>query len=92
MNWTAYGSFLVFAVILVLIPGADFAVVTRNALLGLQAVRSAIRGDYGTPEAGADHTRRGWRQGLLVFAFSHAVLSLMYLCVLVRLGRFACRV
>jgi threonine/homoserine/homoserine lactone efflux protein len=32
--WSAYGSFLVFALILVLIPGADFAVVSRNALTG----------------------------------------------------------
>jgi threonine/homoserine/homoserine lactone efflux protein len=32
MNWPTYISFLVFAVILVLIPGPDFAVVTKNAL------------------------------------------------------------
>jgi threonine/homoserine/homoserine lactone efflux protein len=30
--WTTYGSFLVVAVILVLVPGADFAVTTRNTL------------------------------------------------------------
>ena len=34
MDWPAYGSFLAFAVVLVLIPGADFAVVTRNTLVG----------------------------------------------------------
>ena len=34
MDWAAYGSFLAFAVVLVLIPGADFAVVTRNTLVG----------------------------------------------------------
>ena len=32
MNWQTYASFLAFAVILVLIPGPDFAVVTKNAL------------------------------------------------------------
>jgi threonine/homoserine/homoserine lactone efflux protein len=34
MSWSRYGEFLVFAVVLVLIPGPDFAVVTRNALAG----------------------------------------------------------
>ncbi len=34
MNWSSYGSFLVFAVVLILIPGPDFAVVTRNTLVG----------------------------------------------------------
>jgi threonine/homoserine/homoserine lactone efflux protein len=32
MSWSSYGSFLVFATVLVLIPGPDFAVVTRNTL------------------------------------------------------------
>src|SRR3954469_10215294 len=32
MTLTTYGSFLLFAVVLVLIPGPDFAVVTRNTL------------------------------------------------------------
>jgi threonine/homoserine/homoserine lactone efflux protein len=32
MTWSAYGSFLVFAVVLVLVPGPDFAVVTKNTL------------------------------------------------------------
>jgi threonine/homoserine/homoserine lactone efflux protein len=32
MSWSSYGSFLVFAVVLVLVPGPDFAVVTRNTL------------------------------------------------------------
>ena len=168
----SYGSFLVFAVVLVLIPGPDFAVVTKNtlasgrwrgawsaggvassnavqgaaaatglgavivrveplfaaikwagvaylAVLGVQAVRSAIRGEY--PSLGDDAAveRRasgaalgGWRQGflsnitnpkvlvfylavlpqflsgdagtpvLLVFALSHALLSLLYLLTL----------
>ena len=34
MTWSAYGSFLVFAVVLVLVPGPDFAVVTKNTLAG----------------------------------------------------------
>jgi threonine/homoserine/homoserine lactone efflux protein len=32
MTWSAYGEFLAFAAVLVLIPGPDFAVVTRNTL------------------------------------------------------------
>jgi threonine/homoserine/homoserine lactone efflux protein len=32
MLWSSYGSFLVFAVVLVLVPGPDFAVVTKNTL------------------------------------------------------------
>jgi threonine/homoserine/homoserine lactone efflux protein len=171
MSWSSYGSFLVFAVVLVLVPGPDFTVVTKNTLaagrwrgawsaggvavsnavqgtaaatglgavivrvqplfeaikwagvaylafLGVQAVRSAVRGDY--PSLGTDAAGRraagaalgGWRQGflsnitnpkvlvfylavlpqflgggggtptLLVFALSHAVLSLTYLLVL----------
>ena len=32
MTWAAYGSFVAFAVVLVLVPGPDFAVVTRNTL------------------------------------------------------------
>jgi threonine/homoserine/homoserine lactone efflux protein len=34
MPWAAYGSFLGFAIVLVLIPGPDFTVVTRNTLMG----------------------------------------------------------
>lgn len=34
MTWTTYGSFLVFAVALVLVPGPDVAVTTRNTLAG----------------------------------------------------------
>lgn len=30
--WQSYGSFLVFAVVLIVVPGPDFAVVTKNAL------------------------------------------------------------
>lgn len=32
MSWSSYASFLVFATVLILIPGPDFAVVTRNTL------------------------------------------------------------
>jgi threonine/homoserine/homoserine lactone efflux protein len=34
MSWSAYGSFVLFAIILILIPGPDFAVVTKNTLAG----------------------------------------------------------
>lgn len=137
MTWQAYGSFLVFAGVLVLVPGPDFAVVTRNALaagrrrgawagvgvassdavqgavaavglgalvvsaqpvftaikwagvayllwLGLQALRSARRGDYpdepaGGPVRGA--ALAGWRQGFLSNVTNPKVL-VFYLAVL----------
>jgi threonine/homoserine/homoserine lactone efflux protein len=34
VSWSTYASFLVFAVVLVLVPGPDFAVVTKNTLTG----------------------------------------------------------
>jgi threonine/homoserine/homoserine lactone efflux protein len=34
MSWSKYGESLVFAVLLVLVPRPDFAVVTKNALAG----------------------------------------------------------
>ncbi len=34
MTWATYGSFLVFTVALVLVPGSDVAVTTRNTLAG----------------------------------------------------------
>ena len=34
MTWSTYGSFLIFAVVLVLVPGPDFAVITKNTLSG----------------------------------------------------------
>jgi threonine/homoserine/homoserine lactone efflux protein len=171
MDLATYGSFLVFAAILVITPGADFAVVTRNTLtagrrrgrwcalgvassaatqgilaaaglgalvvraqpvfeaikwagvayliwLGVQAIRSAVRGQYAPLDEGAGAEGRpglalaGWRQGylsnitnpkvlvfylavlpqfmhagagvgvLLLFALSHAAMSLTYLMVL----------
>ena len=167
MSWSGYGSFLVFAIVLVLIPGPDFAVVSRNALaggrrrgswcalgvassnavqgaaaaaglgavivriepvfqavrwagiayllyLGVQAFRSARRGEYRHQDSEHPSGRKGWQQGflsnitnpkvlvfylavlpqflgphaplvaLLMFALSHAVLSLTYLLILVR--------
>ena len=169
MSWSKYAEFLAFAAVLVVIPGADFAVVTKNTLvgghrrgrwtalgvsssnlvqgsaaaavlsalivrvqplfetikwagvaylayLGIQALRSARRGEYAPLEGGnpdTKQTRAGWRQGflsnitnpkvlvfylavlpqfltpgagiawLLVLAWSHAVLSVCYLLVLV---------
>ena len=162
MSWGAYGSFLALAVVLILVPGPDFAVVTRNTLaagrargrwcafdvataaglgalilrlqplfeaikwagvaylayLGAQALRSAVVGRYADAvdeqAAGRGVALTGWRQGflsnitnpkvlvfylavlpqflgskaslyaLLVFALSHALLSLAYLLILVR--------
>ncbi|MGH3229467.1 MAG: LysE family translocator [Streptosporangiaceae bacterium] len=170
MSWSKYAEFLAFAVVLIVIPGPDFAVVTKNTLvgghrrgrwtalgvsssnlvqgsaaaaglsalivrvqplfeaikwagvaylayLGVQALRSARRGEYapldGDGPSGPQKSRAGWRQGfisnitnpkvlvfylavlpqflapgaglawLLVLAWSHAVLSLAYLLVLV---------
>ena len=34
MSWSRYAEFLAFAVVLVLVPGPDFAVVTKNTLAG----------------------------------------------------------
>ncbi len=34
MSWSSYFSFLTFAVVLVLVPGPDFAVVTKNTFAG----------------------------------------------------------
>lgn len=34
VDWASYGTFLAFAVLLVLVPGPDFAVVTKNTLAG----------------------------------------------------------
>ena len=170
MSWSKYGEFLAFAMVLIVIPGPDFAVVTKNTLaggrrrgrwtalgvsssnlvqgtaaaaglgtlivkvqpvfesvkwagvaylacLGVQALRSARRGEYapldGGDPASTARNAAGWRQGfisnitnpkvlvfylavlpqfltsgaapgwLLVMAWSHAVLSLAYLFVLV---------
>jgi threonine/homoserine/homoserine lactone efflux protein len=168
MSWSKYAEFLAFAAALVVIPGADFAVVTKNTLvggrgrgrwtalgvassnlvqgsaaaaglsalivrvqplfeaikwtgvaylayLGIQALRSARRGEYAPLDglSGPAENVAGWRQGftsnitnpkvlvfylavlpqfltpgaglgwLLVLAWSHAVMSLCYLLVLV---------
>ncbi|MGN6792531.1 MAG: LysE family translocator [Streptosporangiaceae bacterium] len=170
MSLSAYGAFLGFAIVLVLIPGPDFAVVTKNTLaggrrrgwftaagvctsnavqgavavsglsaiilkaqpvftaikwagvgyltiLGIQSLRSAVRGEYDVTGGGQAIGREtaafgGWRQGflsnitnpkvlifyiavlpqflkpgatpawLLAFAWSHAMLSLLYLLTL----------
>lgn len=37
MTWSAYGGFLAFALVLILVPGPDFAVVTKNTLVGGQS-------------------------------------------------------
>jgi threonine/homoserine/homoserine lactone efflux protein len=169
MDWSRYGEFLAVAVVVVLIPGPDFAVVTKNTLtggrtrgrwtslgicssnflqgsaaaaglgavivhaqpvfdtikwagvayllyLGVHSIRSSVRGEYAAVDAADRPSGRaialgGWRQGflsnitnpkvlvfylavlpqflrpgaglgwLLVFAWSHAALSLAYLTV-----------
>jgi threonine/homoserine/homoserine lactone efflux protein len=181
VSWSAYLSFLGFATVLVLVPGPDFAVVTKNTLaagrprgwwsavgvscsnavqgtaaaaglgalvlraepvfqairwagiaylivLGVQSLRSALRGQYSPDPSSAARPGQalsGWRQGflsnitnpkvlvfylavlpqflgrdaplgvLLLFALSHAVLSLLYLVLLVtalhRMGRLLAR-
>jgi len=35
VTWATYGSFLMVAVVLVLVPGPEFAVVTKNTLAGM---------------------------------------------------------
>ena len=138
MSWSSYLSFLAFAVLLVLMPGPDFAVVTKNTLaagrwrgrwcaagvassnavqgaaaaaglgalivkaqpvletikwvgvcylvfLGVQALRSAVRGRYAPlPDAGehqAGAALGGWRQGFLSNITNPKVL-VFYLAVL----------
>jgi hypothetical protein len=51
MDWQSYGSFLVFAVVLILVPGPDFAVVTKNALAGGR--RSGIWASVGVASSNA---------------------------------------
>ena len=137
MSWAAYGSFLLLAIVLVLIPGQDFAVVTRNTLtsgrwrgawcavgvtcsnvvqgglaaagistllvrarpvfeavswlgvaylgyLGVQAIRSAVRGEYPPVSPGRGRVGSafgGWRQGFLSNITNPKVL-VFYLAVL----------
>jgi threonine/homoserine/homoserine lactone efflux protein len=137
MSWSAYWTFLVFATVLVLVPGPDVAVVTRNTLaagrrrgswsavgvtvsnavqgiaaaaglgvlvvrsqplfeavrwvgicylayLGVQAIRSALRGDYPSLDEGGNATGRalvGFRQGFLSNITNPKVL-VFYLAVL----------
>ena len=54
MDWAAYVSFLGFAAILVLIPGPDFAVVTRNTLAGGRA-----RGEWTAVGVASSNTVQG---------------------------------
>jgi threonine/homoserine/homoserine lactone efflux protein len=91
MSWSKYAEFLAFAVVLVLIPGPDFAVVTKNTLagvgylayLGAQAIRSAIRGEYQPVDEADDRTKGlvGWRQGFISNITNPKVL-VFYLAVL----------
>ena len=69
MSWSRYAEFLAFAVVLVLVPGPDFAVVTKNTLAG-----GRRRGRW---------TALGVSSSNLVLAWSQAVISLAYLLMLV---------
>jgi threonine/homoserine/homoserine lactone efflux protein len=140
MPWSAYGAFLAFAIVLVLVPGPDFAVVTKNTLaagrwrggwtaagvtssnavqgaaaaaglgalivrmqplfeavkwagacyliyLGVQSLRSAVKGQYpplsgdGRPPRTGGDALAGWRQGFLSNITNPKVL-VFYLAVL----------
>jgi hypothetical protein len=55
MTWATYGEFLAFATVLVLIPGPDFAVVTKNTLAaGRRRGRWAAAG-VASSQRGAGH-------------------------------------
>jgi threonine/homoserine/homoserine lactone efflux protein len=43
MSWSKYAEFLAFAVVLIVIPGPDFAVVTKNTLVGCWSWPGATR-------------------------------------------------
>ena len=43
MTWATYGEFLAFASVVVLIPGPDFTVVTKNTLAAHRARRLLLR-------------------------------------------------
>ena len=99
MLWSKYAEFLAFAVVLVLIPGPDFAVVTKNTLVG-----GRRRGRWTALGVSNSNLVQGtaaafgvsglilrvqplfeaikWA-GVLVLAWSHAVLGLSYQLALV---------
>jgi len=70
MSWSKYAEFLAFAVVLIVIPGPDFAVVTKNTLVG-----GRRRGRW--TALGVS----GWRQGFLSNITNPKVL-VFYLAVL----------
>ena len=72
MTWATYGEFLAFATVLVLIPGPDFAVVTKNTLAA-----GRRRGRW----AAVGVAFGGWRQGFLSDITNPKVL-IFYLAVL----------
>jgi threonine/homoserine/homoserine lactone efflux protein len=99
MSWSKYAEFLAFAVVLIVIPGPDFAVVTKNTLVGGRrrgrwtalgvSSSNLVQGTAAACGLSALIVRvqplfqgagLGW---LLVLAWSHAVMSLAYLLVLV---------
>jgi threonine/homoserine/homoserine lactone efflux protein len=95
MSWSKYGEFLAFAVVLIVIPGPDFAVVTKNTLVG-----GRRRGRWTAPgvsnsnlvqgtaaafglndPARTAQNMAGWRQGFISNVTNPKVL-VFYLAVL----------
>jgi threonine/homoserine/homoserine lactone efflux protein len=54
VNWSSYVSYLAFAVMLVLVPGADFTVIVRNTLAG-----GARRGSWSAVGVGTSNACQG---------------------------------
>lgn len=88
MTLQTYGSFVAFAVVLILVPGPDFAVVTRNALAG------RWRGAW----AGVGVTCSNAVQGIVaalglgaLITESHTVFSLLLAAALDRARRLLSR-
>jgi hypothetical protein len=55
VTWAVYSSFLVVAAVLVLVPGPDFAVVTKNTL----SARDVDHDQAGLEHAGGEPTPGG---------------------------------
>ena len=54
MDWSAYVSYLAFAIMLVLVPGADFTVIVRNTLTG-----GAFRGRWSAAGVASSNLTQG---------------------------------
>jgi len=92
MSWSKYAEFLAFAVVLVLIPGPDFAVVTKNTLVGGRrrgrwtalgvSSSNLVQGTADEADGGGKaRGLAGWRQGFISNITNPKVL-VFYLAVL----------